>query len=75
MHEPVLELGSRSVYPEPGRRGEWRAARCHHANGADGISNIEGKVARGATSKLGNERVSIARFIAEDGKGPYPAME
>jgi hypothetical protein len=28
------------------------------ANGADGISNIEGKVARVAASKLGNERVS-----------------
>src|SRR5437899_7611084 len=31
------------------------------ANGADGISDIEGKVARVATSKLGNERVSISR--------------
>ena len=30
-------------------------------NGADGISDIEGKVARVATSKLGNERVSISR--------------
>ena len=29
-------------------------------NGADGISDIEGKVARIAASKLGNERVSIA---------------
>jgi hypothetical protein len=28
-------------------------------NGADGISDIEGKVARVATSKLGNERVSM----------------
>jgi hypothetical protein len=28
------------------------------ANGADGISDIEGKVARVATSKLGNARVS-----------------
>jgi len=28
------------------------------ANGADGITDIEGKVARVATSKLGNERVS-----------------
>jgi hypothetical protein len=44
-------------------------------NGADGISDIEGKVARVATSKLGNERVSIDRFIAEDGKGPHPDME
>ena len=41
----------------------------------DGISDIEGKVARVATSKLGNERVSIDRFIAEDGKGPYPKVE
>jgi len=37
---------------------------------SNGISDIEGKVARVATSKLGNERVSIHRFIAEDGKGP-----
>ena len=90
----------------------------------DGISDIEGKVARVATSKLGNERVSIRhgtcrhsarwrvtaecprhagastfqryaaiavlelgsvplpvvtaridRFIAENGRGPYPDME
>jgi hypothetical protein len=41
------------------------------ANGADGISDIEGKVARVATSKLGNQRVSIDRFITEGGKGPY----
>jgi hypothetical protein len=45
------------------------------ANGADGVSDVEGKVARVATSKLGNERVSIGRFIAEGGKGPYPDME
>ena len=32
-----------------------------YANGADGISDIEGKVARVATSKLGNERVSVSR--------------
>ena len=51
------------------------AARCHRANGADGISDIEGEVARVATSKLRNERVSIDRFIAEGGKGPYPDME
>jgi len=44
-------------------------------NGADGISDIEGKVARVATSKLGNERVSIDRFIAEGSKGHYPDME
>ena len=31
------------------------------ANGTDGISDIEGKVARVATSKLGKERVSISR--------------
>jgi hypothetical protein len=41
----------------------------------DGISDIEGKVARVATSKLGNERVSIDRFITEGSKGPYPDME
>jgi len=28
-------------------------------NGADGISDIEGKIARVATSELGNDRVSI----------------
>src|SRR5947207_13238145 len=31
------------------------------ANGADGIRDIEGKVARVAASKLGNERVSVSR--------------
>ena len=35
-----------------------KAEKSLGANGADGISNIEGKVARVATSKLGNERVS-----------------
>jgi hypothetical protein len=40
-----------------------------------GGSDVEGKVARVAMSKLGNERVSIDRFIAEDGKGLYPDME
>ena len=29
-------------------------------NGADGISDIEGKVARVATSKLGNERNEVS---------------
>ena len=29
------------------------------ANGADGISDVEGKVARVAMSELGNERVSM----------------
>jgi hypothetical protein len=38
------------------------------ANGVDGVSDVEGKVARVATSKLGNERVSIDRFIAEGGE-------
>ena len=51
------------------------AARCHGTNGADGVSDVEGKVARVATSKLGNKRVSIDRFITENGKGPYPDME
>ena len=44
-------------------------------NRADGTSEIEGKVARVATSELGSERVSIDRFIAECGKGPYPDMD
>jgi Bacterial protein of unknown function (DUF885) len=35
-----------------------KAEKTFGANGADGISDIEGKVARVATSKLGNERVS-----------------
>jgi hypothetical protein len=35
------------------------ASQIINANGADGISDIEGKVARVATSKLGNERVSM----------------
>jgi hypothetical protein len=40
-----------------------------------GVSDVEGKVARVATSKLGNERVSIDRFITDGGKGPYADME
>ena len=39
------------------------------------VPGIEGKVARVATSRLGNERVSIDRFIAEDGKGRYLDMQ
>ena len=39
-------------------RAREKAERTLGANGADGISDIEGKVARVATSKLGNERVS-----------------
>ena len=31
-------------------------------NGADGISDVEGKVARVAMSELGNERVSMERM-------------
>jgi hypothetical protein len=30
-------------------------------NGAEGISDIEGKIARVATSELGNERVSMEK--------------
>ena len=33
-------------------------ARCNLQNGADGISDIEDKIARVAGSELGNERVS-----------------
>src|SRR5438477_6542972 len=33
-------------------------AKCNLQNGADGISDIEGKVARVATREFGNERVS-----------------
>jgi hypothetical protein len=39
-------------------RAREKAEKTLGANGADGIGNIEGKVARVATSKLGNERVS-----------------
>ena len=39
-------------------RAREKAEKMLGANGADGISNIEGKVARVAASKLGNERVS-----------------
>ena len=39
-------------------RAREKAEKTLGANGADGISNIEGKVARVAASKLGNERVS-----------------
>src|SRR5438046_6154801 len=39
-------------------RAREKAERTLGANGADGISDVEGKVARVATSKLGNERVS-----------------
>jgi len=46
-----------------------------HLRQGYGAAGIEGKVARVATSKLGNERVSIDRFIAEGSKGPYPDME
>jgi len=77
-----------------------KAEKTLEANGAAGISDIEGKVARVAASEFGNERVSkfnirafhdavlelgsvplpvvtarIDRFIAEDGKGPYPDLE
>jgi|GEM_PF-4457133 len=63
-------------------QGQTRARACPRekvektvgANRADGIIEIEGKVARVATSELGSERVSIDRFIT-GGKGPYPDME
>src|SRR6266404_3804608 len=42
-----------------GGRAREKAEKALGANGADGIINIEGKIARVATSKLGNERVSI----------------
>ena len=62
--------------PQCGARARLgTTARCYRANGADGGSDVEGKVARVATSKLGNERVSIDRFITEDGTGLYPDVE
>jgi hypothetical protein len=33
-------------------------------NGADGISDVEGKVARVAMSELGNERISMLLALA-----------
>ena len=39
-------------------RAREKAEKTLGVNGADGISNIEGKVARVATSKRGRERVS-----------------
>jgi hypothetical protein len=45
-------------------RAREKAEEMLGANGADGISNIEGKVARVAASKLGNERVSNSTFRA-----------
>jgi len=42
-------------------RAREKAEKTLEANGAEGISDIEGKVARVATSELGNERVSISR--------------
>ena len=69
------------------RRGELAIVRAREkaektlaANGADGISDIEGKVARVATSKLGNERVSkfnIRAFhdaVLEFGSVPLPVV-
>jgi len=69
------------------RRGELAIVRAREkaektlaANGADGISDIEGKVARVATSKLGNERVSIFNIrafhdaVLELGSVPLPVV-
>ena len=61
-------------------RAREKAEKTLGANGADGISNIEGKVARVATSKLGNERVStfnIRAFhdaVLELGSVPLPVV-
>jgi hypothetical protein len=64
------------------RRGAPRekAEKTLKANGADGISDIEGKVARVATSKLGNERVSNSASalshdaVLEPGSVPLPVV-
>ena len=57
----VLQHRSRAAHRHKG--GQWSrvAILPQIGNGADRISDIEGKVARVATSKLGNERVSITR--------------
>src|SRR5437773_7896631 len=61
-------------------RAREKAEKTLGANGADGISDIEGKVARVATSKLGNERVSkfnIRAFhdaVLELGSVPLPVV-
>src|SRR6266404_108146 len=44
-------------------RAREKAEKTLGANGADGIRDIEGKVARVATSKLGNERVSNSNSV------------
>jgi hypothetical protein len=50
----------------PDRRGSGRAQRERpRYNGVRGMDDIKGKVARVATTKLGNKRVSISR---EDGR-------
>jgi hypothetical protein len=43
-------------------------------NGADGISDIEGKVTRVGASELGSERVSIARAVFKLGSVPLPVV-
>ena len=55
----VLQHRARAAHRHKG--GQWSrvAILPQIGNGADGISDIEGKVARVAMSKLGNERVSI----------------
>ena len=41
----------------------WQREEVRRKNGAEGISDIEGKIARVATSELGNERVSMVCVI------------
>ena len=61
-HKPLTMHKRRSAWAHRGElaivRAREKAEKTLGANGADGISNIEGKVARVAASELGNERVS-----------------
>ena len=41
---------------------DWTVSCTRLLNGADGISDVEGKVARVAMSELGNERISMERI-------------
>src|SRR5947209_14453550 len=52
------KIGNNQPRPKPGNHFWKMFAVWPACNGADGISDIEGKVATVATSKLGNERVS-----------------
>jgi hypothetical protein len=49
-------------------------AKCNLQNGADGVSDIEGKIARVATREVGNERVSNQIRFCRSRRGFSPAL-